>query len=88
MRCSESSELMNTLKECYWSANLILWAHVLMEEYGMGRTEKQLSGGGGEASLCWYSLLPGDAFDDVFGKQRKQNSLEFRLGNQKLKVVR
>lgn len=45
MRCSESSELMNTLKECYWSANLILWAHVLMEEYGMGRTEKQLSGG-------------------------------------------
>lgn len=39
----------------------------------MGRTEKQLSGR--EASLCYYSLLPGDAFDDTFGKQRKQNSL-------------
>lgn len=39
----------------------------------MGRTEKQLSGK--EASLCCYSLLPGDAFDDAFGKQRKQKSL-------------
>lgn len=39
----------------------------------MGRTEKQLSGR--EASLCCCSLLPGDAFDDAFGKQRKQKSL-------------